>query len=247
MIDRGWAAGEPGRPHSRPTVVGGPPDRAIPSPCRRRSTQPRRTNDRWSSRSCCLDSANGVRVDRTARRDRSINSLPVAPRPHAGLCVSSLERSPRSSPKSRSSTSTGFAGSPPRRLSWGRDVGPVGESRDDRTRHGRHPFERTSVTEIPEHLLKRSRERRAAAGDSSENPGTEVATTKEAAPAAAASATPATTGPAPRTAAAAPSEPPRQSPTRRSSLPIGRGARCRSGPWRRWHSFRSGRSCTCVR
>ena len=68
------------------------------------------------------------------------------------------------------------------------------------------------MTEIPEHLLKRSRERRAAAGDSSENPGTEVATTKEAAPAAAASATPATTGPAPRTAAAAPSEPPAPKP-----------------------------------
>ncbi|MGA1515655.1 MAG: hypothetical protein ACO37U_08345, partial [Ilumatobacteraceae bacterium] len=68
------------------------------------------------------------------------------------------------------------------------------------------------MTEIPEHLLKRSRERRAAAGDSSENPGTEVATTKEATPAAAASATPASTGPAPRTAAAAPSERPAPKP-----------------------------------
>ena len=68
------------------------------------------------------------------------------------------------------------------------------------------------MTEIPEHLLKRSRERRAAAGDSSENPGTEVATTKEATPAAAASAAPASTGPAPRTAAAAPSEPPAPKP-----------------------------------
>ena len=33
------------------------------------------------------------------------------------------------------------------------------------------------MTEIPEHLLKRSRDRRAAAGGASDSPGTEVATT----------------------------------------------------------------------
>jgi len=64
------------------------------------------------------------------------------------------------------------------------------------------------VTEIPEHLLKRSRDRRAAAGGASDSPGTEVATTGDTTPAEAAPAAPAATGPAARTAAAAPAEPP---------------------------------------
>ncbi|MEL0040156.1 MAG: c-type cytochrome [Ilumatobacter sp.] len=68
------------------------------------------------------------------------------------------------------------------------------------------------MTEIPEHLLKRSRDRRAAAGGASDSPGTEVATTGDTTPAEAAPAAPAATGPAARTAAAAPAEPPAKAP-----------------------------------
>jgi hypothetical protein len=72
--------------------------------------------------------------------------------------------------------------------------------------------ERTSVTEIPEHLLKRSRERRAAlSGDSSESaPAATPAT-----PATPATAAPATTGaaaPAARATAASPAVPPPPKP-----------------------------------
>jgi mono/diheme cytochrome c family protein len=72
------------------------------------------------------------------------------------------------------------------------------------------------VTEIPEHLLKRSRERRAALGLGGEAEGepapsspaaTTPATTPDAAPAATAA-----TGPAPRAAAAAPASPPPPKP-----------------------------------
>ena len=75
------------------------------------------------------------------------------------------------------------------------------------------------MTEIPEHLLKRSRERRsaigqgddAAAGDSA--PSSTPATTASSAPATtAAAAAPAATGPAPRTAAPAPAAPPPPAP-----------------------------------
>ncbi len=68
------------------------------------------------------------------------------------------------------------------------------------------------MTEIPEHLLKRSRDRRAAAGGASDSPGPEVATTGDTTPAEAAPAAPAATGPAARTAAAAPAEPPAKAP-----------------------------------
>jgi mono/diheme cytochrome c family protein len=61
-----------------------------------------------------------------------------------------------------------------------------------------------ALTEIPEHLLKRSKARRAAigGGDDAEAEGGEAAASGEGA-----SAAPATTGPAPAPAAAAPAEP----------------------------------------
>jgi mono/diheme cytochrome c family protein len=75
------------------------------------------------------------------------------------------------------------------------------------------------VTEIPEHLLKRSRERRSAigkgddAGASDETTSSTPATTASTAPATtAAAAAPAATGPAPRTAAPAPAAPPPPKP-----------------------------------
>ena len=75
------------------------------------------------------------------------------------------------------------------------------------------------MTEIPEHLLKRSRERRSAigkgddAGASDEATSSTPATTASATPATtAAAAAPATTGPAPRTAAPAPAAPPPPKP-----------------------------------
>jgi mono/diheme cytochrome c family protein len=75
------------------------------------------------------------------------------------------------------------------------------------------------VTEIPEHLLKRSRERRSAigkgddAGASDETTPSTPATTASTAPATtAAAAAPAATGPAPRTAAPAPAAPPPPKP-----------------------------------
>jgi len=70
------------------------------------------------------------------------------------------------------------------------------------------------VTEIPEHLLKRSRERRSAIGKgdddgaaASEAPAKTPATTKESAP-----AVPASTGPAPRGATPTPAAPPPPKP-----------------------------------
>jgi len=69
------------------------------------------------------------------------------------------------------------------------------------------------VTEIPEHLLKRSRERRSAIGkgddDAAATPASDSTPAKPAAstPAATAAAAPATTGPAPRTPAPAPAAP----------------------------------------
>jgi mono/diheme cytochrome c family protein len=71
--------------------------------------------------------------------------------------------------------------------------------------------ERTRVTEIPEHLLKRSRERRSALGLGGEESASEGAssTPSTATPAVAASSTPAAaSGPAPRGAAKAPAAPP---------------------------------------
>ncbi|HYN34002.1 MAG TPA: hypothetical protein VES40_15365 [Ilumatobacteraceae bacterium] len=80
------------------------------------------------------------------------------------------------------------------------------------------------MTEIPEHLLKRSRERRSAVGQGDEAatvdgaPSTTPATTASSAPATttssgtAAAAVPAATGPAPRTAAPAPAAPPPPAP-----------------------------------
>jgi hypothetical protein len=72
------------------------------------------------------------------------------------------------------------------------------------------------VTEIPEHLLKRSRERRAALGLGGEAEGEPASgTPAPAAPATtvqAASAAPAATGPAPRAAAQAPVGPPPPKP-----------------------------------
>ncbi|HSL74469.1 MAG TPA: hypothetical protein VK853_08375 [Ilumatobacteraceae bacterium] len=74
------------------------------------------------------------------------------------------------------------------------------------------------MTEIPEHLLKRSRERRSAIGKGDDDagtaegaPSTTPATTSSSVPATT-SATPATTGPAPRTAAPAPATPPPPKP-----------------------------------
>jgi len=70
------------------------------------------------------------------------------------------------------------------------------------------------VTEIPEHLLKRSRERRSAIGKGDDDsaatgdtPAKTPATTKETAP-----ATPSSTGPAPRGAAPVPPAPPPPKP-----------------------------------
>ncbi len=75
------------------------------------------------------------------------------------------------------------------------------------------------MTEIPEHLLKRSRERRSAIGKgddaADDTPAASTPATKpDAAPATTAPATPAATGPAPRTAAPAPAapEPPKPDP-----------------------------------
>ncbi len=74
------------------------------------------------------------------------------------------------------------------------------------------------MTEIPEHLLKRSRERRSAIGQGDDAatgdaaPSSTPATTKASAPATTAAAAPASTGPAPRTAAPAPAAPPRAVP-----------------------------------
>ncbi len=75
------------------------------------------------------------------------------------------------------------------------------------------------MTEIPEHLLKRSRERRSAIGQgddaatSDSAPSSSPATTASSAPATtAAAAPPAATGPAPRTAAPAPAAPPPPAP-----------------------------------
>ena len=75
------------------------------------------------------------------------------------------------------------------------------------------------MTEIPEHLLKRSRERRSAIGQgddaatSDSAPSSSPATTASSAPATtAAAAAPAATGPAPRTAAPAPAAPPPPAP-----------------------------------
>ena len=75
-----------------------------------------------------------------------------------------------------------------------------------------------AVTEIPEHLLKRSRERRSAIGKGDDNaeaaestPSTTPATTASSAPATTSSA-PAATGPAPRTAAPEPAAPPPPKP-----------------------------------
>ena len=74
------------------------------------------------------------------------------------------------------------------------------------------------MTEIPEHLLKRSRERRSAIGKGDDNaeaaettPSTTPATTAASAPATT-SAAPAATGPAPRTAAPEPAAPPPPKP-----------------------------------
>jgi mono/diheme cytochrome c family protein len=74
------------------------------------------------------------------------------------------------------------------------------------------------VTEIPEHLLKRSRERRSAIGKGDDNaeaaestPSATPATTASSAPATTSSA-PAATGPAPRTAAPEPAAPPPPKP-----------------------------------
>ncbi len=80
------------------------------------------------------------------------------------------------------------------------------------------------MTEIPEHLLKRSRERRSAIGQGDDAapsdgaPSTTPATTTSSAPATTASSgtaaagVPAATGPAPRTAAPAPTAPPPPAP-----------------------------------
>ena len=76
------------------------------------------------------------------------------------------------------------------------------------------------MTEIPEHLLKRSRERRsaigkgddAAAGDDSASTTTPATTASSAPATTAPAAAPAATGPAPRTAAPAPSAPPPPKP-----------------------------------
>jgi mono/diheme cytochrome c family protein len=78
------------------------------------------------------------------------------------------------------------------------------------------------VTEIPEHLLKRSRERRSAIGKGDDAPaasggdegssGSTPATTASSTPATTAPATPAATGPAPRTPAPAPAAPPPPEP-----------------------------------
>lgn len=75
------------------------------------------------------------------------------------------------------------------------------------------------MTEIPEHLLKRSRERRAAlglGGDDDAGAATPATTSSAPAKAAATAAAPASTGPAPRGAAptpAAPPPPPKVHPT----------------------------------
>jgi mono/diheme cytochrome c family protein len=92
------------------------------------------------------------------------------------------------------------------------------------------------VTEIPEHLLKRSRERRAAIGKGDDAAATDEsasttapATTSSSTPATtAAAAAPAATGPAPRTAAPEPAAPPPAKPDpvyvqaakRRKKIPI---------------------------
>ena len=95
------------------------------------------------------------------------------------------------------------------------------------------------MTEIPEHLLKRSRERRAAIGKgddaaatdesaSTATPATTAGPAPAATPATTASAAPAASGPAPRTAAPEPAAPPPPKPDpvyvqeakRRKKIPI---------------------------
>jgi len=103
-----------------------------------------------------------------------------------------------------------------------------------RTRHASHR-KRTIVTEIPEHLLKRSRERRSALGLGDEGASTESSGDAPApasttpATVESASATPAPSGPAPRAAVAAggdaPAEPAMVHPTvvaakRRRKIPF---------------------------
>ena len=105
------------------------------------------------------------------------------------------------------------------------------------------------MTEIPEHLLKRSRERRAALG---------LPTEGGEAPASSAAGEPARTPAPPRRPrrprrgrragrpARRPPSPPRRrpSPTRRTSRPPSAAARSRSGPCPCWPSCPSGPSCT---